>query len=173
MAGRTRKATLARAKARGAARPITPIALLRYAPEVLLLAEMEDGPTHADAGAKGGRGHKASCITTSFHGATYTLKRLKRDRPKSFWTYRASTPTPTIAELPQGACRGTQAEWEALSPGMRREIARTVQQARPPFPRTSARTAHATAISNGYPPRPTPHGQQPQHRRAVETMEVE
>jgi hypothetical protein len=43
--------------------------------------------------------------------------------------------------------------------------------ARPPFPRTSARTAHATAISNGYPPRPTPHAHQPQHRRAVETGE--
>jgi hypothetical protein len=52
----------------------------------LILAEMDDGPTHTDAGAKGGRGHKASDNVTSFRGnaATYTLKRLKRDRRDLF-----------------------------------------------------------------------------------------
>lgn len=36
-----------------------------------------------EAGAIGGRGHKASSVTTGFkgRGATYQLKRLKRDRP--------------------------------------------------------------------------------------------
>jgi hypothetical protein len=47
--------------------------------------------------------------------------------PKSFWTYQASTPTPTVAEaIKAGAVPGntTQAEWEQLSPGMRRELLR-------------------------------------------------
>jgi hypothetical protein len=45
---------------------------------------MEPAPPvdHAAAGAKGGRGHKASSNTTGFdRGSTYLLRRLKRDRP--------------------------------------------------------------------------------------------
>lgn len=41
-----------------------------------------------------------------------------RDPHESFWTYKAATPTP---EAPAGY---DPAEWESLSPGMRREIAR-------------------------------------------------
>lgn len=37
--------------------------------------------------------------------------------PKSFWTYQAPTPPAAPAHM-------TTAEWESLSPGMRREIAR-------------------------------------------------
>jgi hypothetical protein len=39
--------------------------------------------TPKEAGAKGGRGNKASDNITGFRGTdpTYTLKRLKRDRP--------------------------------------------------------------------------------------------
>ena len=42
--------------------------------------------THEEAGAKGGRDHKADSNTTGFNegrGSTYALKRLKRDRPAS------------------------------------------------------------------------------------------
>jgi hypothetical protein len=62
----------------------------RKHPEVykLLLTEIEPGATKADAGAKGGRGHKAIDIVNSFskggNSALYTLKRLKRDRPDLF-----------------------------------------------------------------------------------------
>lgn len=61
----------------------------RKHPEIerLVMAEVEAQPTHADAGAKGGRGKKASSNATGFtqeRGATYTLKRLKRDRPDLF-----------------------------------------------------------------------------------------
>jgi phage-related protein (TIGR01555 family) len=52
-------------------------------------------------------------------------KHLKGDEaddatPKSFWTYRAATETPPP---PPG---WSQAEWEKFSPGMRREIARSL-----------------------------------------------
>lgn len=40
---------------------------------------------------------------------------------ESYWTYRASTPTPQDA--PEGLLINRQ-EWEQLSPGMRREIER-------------------------------------------------
>ena len=42
----------------------------------------------------------------------------------SFWTYQAATPTPRHEDLPAGVFNGTQDQWEALSPGMRREIVR-------------------------------------------------
>jgi hypothetical protein len=40
--------------------------------------------THAEAGAKGGRGNKADSNTTSFidRGASYLVRRLKRDYPE-------------------------------------------------------------------------------------------
>jgi hypothetical protein len=49
----------------------------------LIEAAVDPLDTRVDAGAKGGRGNKASDNVTSFRGnsATYTLKRLKRDRP--------------------------------------------------------------------------------------------
>jgi hypothetical protein len=52
----------------------------------LILEQMDPGSTHVDAGAKGGRGIKASDNITSFRGtsAIYRLKRLKRDRPDLF-----------------------------------------------------------------------------------------
>lgn len=50
----------------------------------LIDAEVDKQPTKAEAGAKGGRGKKAVCNTKSFAGATYILKRLKRDRPDLF-----------------------------------------------------------------------------------------
>ena len=52
----------------------------------LIMSEVDEQPTHADAGAKGGRGHKAGDIVTSFrgNGRTHTLKRLKRDAPALF-----------------------------------------------------------------------------------------
>ena len=42
----------------------------------------------------------------------------------SYWTYQAATPTPRFEDVPAGAFNGTQAQWEAFSPGMRREIVR-------------------------------------------------
>jgi len=44
----------------------------------------------------------------------------------SWWTYQASSPTPSWEEaIAAGAFKGSKSEWESLSPGMRREILRT------------------------------------------------
>lgn len=43
---------------------------------------------------------------------------------EAYWTYKAATPTPKFDEIPKGAFRGTETEWQSLSPGMRREIVR-------------------------------------------------
>jgi len=42
----------------------------------------------------------------------------------SYWSYRAP-PAPEYAEVPEGAFKGSENEWYALSPGMRREIVRS------------------------------------------------
>jgi hypothetical protein len=55
---------------------------------------------------------------------------------EAYWTYQAATPTPTVNDLPAGAFKGTQAQFETLSPGMRREILRAAQ--RPAFGETGA-----------------------------------
>lgn len=47
---------------------------------------------------------------------------------ESYWTYRASTPTPTAP--PEGS-KLTLKDWHSLSPGMRREIARTAKKEAP------------------------------------------
>jgi hypothetical protein len=47
--------------------------------------------------------------------------------PKSFWSYQAPD-TPSVSDLPKGAFKGTQQEFESLSPGMRRELARSFKQ---------------------------------------------
>ncbi len=64
------------------------LAYCRKRPEVdrLIQAEVDPVATHEEAGAKGGRGNKASNIVKSFRGnhSTYALKRLKRDRPDLF-----------------------------------------------------------------------------------------
>ena len=44
--------------------------------------------------------------------------------PVSFWSYIPASRTPTVDDLPAGAFRGTQGEFESLTPGMRREIER-------------------------------------------------
>jgi hypothetical protein len=44
---------------------------------------------------------------------------------ESYWSYRASSPTPEYSEVPEGAFKGSEKEWYALSPGMRREIVRS------------------------------------------------
>jgi hypothetical protein len=46
------------------------------------------------------------------------------DTPAAFWSYRAAGPTPIRQDLPPGTFKGTTAEWESFSPGMRRAIAR-------------------------------------------------
>jgi hypothetical protein len=80
----------------------------RKHPEVykLLLAEIEPGATHADAGAKGGRGNKAADNIKGFkHGGTsaiYTLKRLKRDRPDLFQVVLGGGMSPNAAAIEAG-----------------------------------------------------------------------
>jgi hypothetical protein len=47
---------------------------------------------------------------------------------KSFWTYQAATPTPSLHEaINAGAIAPstTPEQWDALTPGMRREIVRS------------------------------------------------
>lgn len=43
---------------------------------------------------------------------------------ESYWTYKASIPTPGFDALPAGCFKGTQQQFESLSPGMRKEIVR-------------------------------------------------
>ncbi len=49
---------------------------------------------------------------------------------EAYWTYRATTATPRFDELPEGAFRGSEADWHGLSPGMRREIMRQYQRSK-------------------------------------------
>ena len=49
---------------------------------------------------------------------------------ESYWTYQPSVPTPAFSEIPPGIFSGTRAEWESLSPGMRREIVRSTAKAK-------------------------------------------
>lgn len=44
--------------------------------------------------------------------------------PDSFWSYRPEARPTKFELLPKGVFEGTKAEWEAFSPGMRREIVR-------------------------------------------------
>jgi hypothetical protein len=80
----------------------------------LLLAEIEPGATLSEAGAKGGRGNKASDNVTGFQGdnitsksdrgnsALYTLKRLKRDRPDLFQVVLGGGMSPNAAAIEAG-----------------------------------------------------------------------
>lgn len=52
------------------------------------------------------------------------VEKILRETPKSFWTFQSDTPTPKVTDLQEGAFKGTQDDFEELSPGMRREIAR-------------------------------------------------
>lgn len=58
---------------------------------------------------------------------------------EKYWTYKVDEPTPTVAELPKGAFKGSQGDFEKLSPGMRREIQRTAQKldAKPKVPQVA------------------------------------
>ncbi len=50
------------------------------------------------------------------------------DTPKSFWTYQAGSETPNLeTAISAGAISSdtTDTQWQALSPGMRREIVRS------------------------------------------------
>ncbi len=52
----------------------------------------------------------------------------RRATPKNFWSYQSSTPTPSLEEAVNAGAihpKTTQQQWEALSPGMRREIVRS------------------------------------------------
>lgn len=50
---------------------------------------------------------------------------------KSFWTYQAATETPSLEQAIRAgaiAASTTQEQWEAMSPGMRREIVRSAKK---------------------------------------------
>lgn len=54
---------------------------------------------------------------------------------ESYWTYKAGSPTPGHAKaVACGAFRGTEQQWESLTPGMRREIVRSFVKRYPPCP---------------------------------------
>ena len=48
-------------------------------------------------------------------------------QPEAYWTYKAS-PTPELHDLPKGAFVGTEAGFNSLPPGMRREIYRSAMK---------------------------------------------
>lgn len=50
--------------------------------------------------------------------------------PKSFWSYQAPEPPTLSRAIALGAINAStsQAQWEALSPGMRREIVRSQER---------------------------------------------
>lgn len=45
-------------------------------------------------------------------------------KQESYWAFRASD-IPELADLPEGTFAGTEAGWNSLSPGYRREIYRS------------------------------------------------
>lgn len=53
---------------------------------------------------------------------------IVNDADESYWTYKAASRTPTVNDLPKGAFKGTQEQFESLSPGMRREIERSARK---------------------------------------------
>lgn len=57
---------------------------------------------------------------------------VERPTPAAFWSYQAATATPSLqAAIDVGAISATttQAQWDAMSPGMRREIVRSLTKA--------------------------------------------
>lgn len=46
---------------------------------------------------------------------------------EAYWTFK-SPPTPEFSDLPAGAFGGTEAGWNSLSPGYRREIYRSAMK---------------------------------------------
>ncbi len=59
------------------------------------------------------------------------IKRFRSTLPEadeSYWTYKPGTRTPKTKDLPKGAFKGDQSEFEKLSPGMRREIERSAKK---------------------------------------------
>lgn len=51
----------------------------------------------------------------------------------AYWSYRATHQTPDLSDLPPGSVAMTDAEWESLSPGMRRDIYRSFTGKYPPL----------------------------------------
>jgi len=51
----------------------------------------------------------------------------KTETNEEYWSYLAPRP-PRVDELPAGTFTGTQDDWQKLSPGMRREIARQAEK---------------------------------------------
>ena len=47
---------------------------------------------------------------------------------ESYWTYKASSPTPNYEEAWRAGFNGTEKDWYSLSPGMRREIVKQYQK---------------------------------------------
>jgi hypothetical protein len=47
---------------------------------------------------------------------------------EKYWTYQASSPTPSFDDLPVGCFGGTEEQFYQLSPGMRREIVRSFKK---------------------------------------------
>ncbi len=45
-------------------------------------------------------------------------------KQEAYWTYCASEDMPELSDLPEGTFSGTEAQWNSLSPGFRREIYR-------------------------------------------------
>jgi hypothetical protein len=74
-----------------------------------------------EAGRRGGRASEKAGARDLAMDAT----------PKSFWSYQASEAAPSLEEAIKASAISastTQAQWEALSPGMRREIARSAKK---------------------------------------------
>ena len=72
--------------------------------EAIQAARENPQPTHADAGAQGGRGNKASDNITGFRGTSqdYTLRRLARDRPDLLDRIESGELTPNAAAVEAG-----------------------------------------------------------------------
>jgi hypothetical protein len=47
---------------------------------------------------------------------------------ESYWGWRACSPTPAYIQVPPWVFAGTEQDWHALSPGMRREIVRAARK---------------------------------------------
>lgn len=73
---------------------------------------------------------------------------VKEKEPESYWEYK-SGPIPTFEGLDPGVFKGTQKQWESLSPGMRQEIVRSHEK-------QAAKSVNAPDNSSPFDPKKSP-----------------
>ena len=86
---------------------------------------------------------RTSCFNGGLYGEVYSynarmfaletekIEAARNEQSEAFWSYRAASETPSLEQaIAAGAIKSetTIEQWEAFSPGMRREIVRTANK---------------------------------------------